>query len=274
MAVSSSGPEGMVDLNKFRLRRFVEKLNKLGEVDVIEKPTDLSDLATLIEENPKAIWFKDVGPDNLEIVASVNGSRYRLAKAMDVSPDNLVSEYRNRLKNPQPVIEIKNPDAPVQKVVLTGKDADLSRLPFYVQHQLDGSPYISSAIDYTVDPETGTTNVGCRRLSLRNSKEAGTNLTAPSDLKRIYTEACKKGKKLDISFAIGSHPIDYLAAGMRIPADEISLVSTLRGEPLPLVKSISNDIRVPADAEMIVEGYLDERGYIEPDGPYGEYVGF
>ena len=274
MAVSSSGPEGMVDLNKFRLRRFVEKLNKLGEVDVIEKPTDLSDLATLIEENPRAIWFKDVGPDNLEIVASVNGSRYRLAKAMDVSPDNLVSEYRNRLKNPQPVIEIKNPDAPVQKVVLTGKDADLSRLPFYVQHQLDGSPYISSAIDYTVDPETGTTNVGCRRLSLRNSKEAGTNLTAPSDLKRIYTEACKKGKKLDISFAIGSHPIDYLAAGMRIPADEISLVSTLRGEPLPLVKSISNDIRVPADAEMIVEGYLDERGYIEPDGPYGEYVGF
>ena len=274
MAVSSSGPEGMVDLNKFRLRRFVEKLNKLGEVDVIEKPTDLSDLATLIEENPRAIWFKDVGPDNLEIVASVNGSRYRLAKAMDVSPDNLVSEYRNRLKNPQPVIEIKNPDAPVQKVVLTGKDADLSRLPFYVQHQLDGSPYISSAIDYTVDPETGTTNVGCRRLSLRNSKEAGTNLTAPSDLKRIYTEACEKGKKLDISFAIGSHPIDYLAAGMRIPADEISLVSTLRGEPLPLVKSISNDIRVPADAEMIVEGYLDERGYIEPDGPYGEYVGF
>ena len=116
MAVSSSGPEGMVDLNKFRLRRFVEKLNKLGEVDVIEKPTDLSDLATLIEENPKAIWFKDVGPDNLEIVASVNGSRYRLAKAMDVSPDNLVSEYRNRLKNPQPVIEIKKSDAPVQKL--------------------------------------------------------------------------------------------------------------------------------------------------------------
>ena len=67
-----------------------------------------------------------------------------LPKTMDVSPDNLVSEYRNRLKNPQPVIEIKNPDAPVQKVVLTGKDADLSRLPFYVQHQLDGSPIFLS----------------------------------------------------------------------------------------------------------------------------------
>ena len=55
MAVSSIGSEGMVDLNKFRLRRFVEKLNKLGEVDVIEKPIDLSELANLIEENPRAI---------------------------------------------------------------------------------------------------------------------------------------------------------------------------------------------------------------------------
>ena len=103
MAVSRIGPEGMIDLNKFRLRRFVEKLNKLGEVDVIEKPTDLSDLATLIEENPRAIWFKNVGADNLEIVASVNGSRYRLAKAMNVAPDDLVSEYRNRLKSPNPL---------------------------------------------------------------------------------------------------------------------------------------------------------------------------
>ena len=61
-----------------------------------------------------------------------------------------------------------------------------------------------------------------------------------------------------------------MAAGMRIPADEITLVSTLRGEPVPLVKGITNDVRVPADAEMVIEGYLDEHGYVEPDGPYGE----
>jgi UbiD family decarboxylase len=99
-------------------------------------------------------------------------------------------------------------------------------------------------------------------------------VTAPSDLKRIYKGCVARGEKLPISFAIGSHPVDYMAAGMRIPADEISLVSTLRGEPLPLVKCLTNDIRVPADAEMILEGYLDELGYVEPDGPYGEYVGF
>jgi 2,5-furandicarboxylate decarboxylase 1 len=51
-------------------------------------------------------------------------------------------------------------------------------------------------------------------------------------------------------------------------------VRTLRGEFLPLAKSLTNDIRVPTDADMIIEGYLDERGYVKPDGPYGEYVGF
>jgi 2,5-furandicarboxylate decarboxylase 1 len=59
-----------------------------------------------------------------------------------------------------------------------------------------------------------------------------------------------------------------------MPVDETTLVGTIRGEPVPLVKSLTNDIGVPADAEMIIEGYLDEHGYVEPEGPYGEYVGY
>jgi UbiD family decarboxylase len=65
-----------------------------------------------------------------------------------------------------------------------------------------------------------------------------------------------------------------MAAGMRIRQDEVSLVGTLRGEPVPLVKSLTNDIYAPADAELILEGYLHEFGYSEPEGPYGEYMGF
>ena len=263
-----------IDTEKFRLRRFVEKLDTLGDVEVREKPIDLIDLASEIEKNKKVVLFKEVGPEKIELVANVNGSRRRLAVALDVDEADVIEEFQRRLDTPQPVIELDPGDAPVQKIILKGKEADLSKLPFYIQHQFDGGAYISSGIDYCTDPETGTTNVGCRRLSLRNRNSAGTNVTAPSDLKRIYKGCVARGEKLPISFAIGSHPVDYMAAGMRIPADEISLVSTLRGEPLPLVKCLTNDIRVPADAEMILEGYLDELGYVEPDGPYGEYVGF
>jgi 2,5-furandicarboxylate decarboxylase 1 len=263
-----------VDTEKFRLKRFVEKLDAMGEVTTIKEPIELTNLAAEIEANEKAVLFKSVGPEKLELVANVNGSRRRLAAALDVEEDKVIEEFQRRLDTPQPIVDVSQRDAPVQKIVLKGNDADLTKLPFYIQHQFDGSPYLSSGIDYCIDPETGTTNVGCRRLSLRNAKSAGTNVTAPSDLKRIYQGCVARGEKLPISFAVGSHPVDYMAAGMRIPSDEISLVSTLRGEPLPLVKSLTNDIRVPADAEMIIEGYLDERGYVEPDGPYGEYVGF
>ena len=159
-------------------------------------------------------------------------------------------------------------------VKITGKDVDLTKLPFYPHHAFDGSCYLSSAIDYVIDPATGRRNVGCRRLSLRNRYETGTNVTAPSDLKRIYTACVARGEKLPITFTCGTHPLDFVAATMRMPGDELALVATLRGETAPVVKSLTNDILVPADAEMILEGYLDERGYVEPEGPFGEYMGY
>jgi UbiD family decarboxylase len=125
-----------------------------------------------------------------------------------------------------------------------------------------------------VDPDTGRTNVGSRRLSLRNRYQSGTNVTAPSDLKRIYEKCAARKQRLPISFTIGAHPLDMLAATTRIPGDELSLIATMRGETAPVVKCLTNDIRVPADAEVVLEGYLDERGYCEPEGPFGEYMGY
>jgi len=79
---------------------------------------------------------------------------------------------------------------------------------------------------------------------------------------------------LPVAFVVGAHPIDYVAATMRLPVDELGLVATLRDAPLPVVKCVTNDVMVPADAEMILEGYFDERGHVEPEGPYGEFLGY
>jgi UbiD family decarboxylase len=73
---------------------------------------------------------------------------------------------------------------------------------------------------------------------------------------------------------IGSHPLDFLAAGLRLPVNEFGLVASLRGEPIPMVKGVTNDVPVPADAEVVIEGYFDELGYREVEGPYGEFNGF
>jgi UbiD family decarboxylase len=263
-----------LDLDKYRLRRFVDRLIDMGEVEIHAEPVPLTGLSAIIERTERAVLFKTAGPEQAEIVAKTAGSRKRLAAAFGVTDGKLYDEYYKRLANPQPVVEVPSGEAPVHQVKVTGPDVDLTRLPFHPQHAFDGSCYISAAIDYTVDPATGRRNVGSRRLSLRNRRECGTNVTAPSDLKRIYTACVARGEKLPISFTIGTHPLDMVAATMRVPGDELALVGTLRGEPVGVVKSLTNDILVPADAEMVLEGYLDERGYVEPEGPYGEYMGY
>ena len=262
------------DLDRFRLRRLVEQLTQLGEVEVHDEPVALADLSSIIEASDKAVLFRKAGPGQLELVAGVMGSRRRLAIALGVAEEDSLREYERRLANPQKHFEVPSSDAPVHQVVLTGDDIDLTRLPFHLQHDLDGGPYISSAIDFSVDPVTGRHNVGCRRMMLRGRKHLTTNLTSPSDMKLSYLACVERGERLPISFAIGSHPTSYLAATSRRPGDEFDLVATMRGAPLPMVRGVTNGVPAPADAEMIVEGYLDELGYRELDGPYGEFWGF
>ncbi|MBF8254824.1 MAG: hypothetical protein HW373_1519, partial [Deltaproteobacteria bacterium] len=222
-----------IDMNQFRLRTFVDKLIDMGEVEIHDEPVPLSEISRICEATPKAVLFRKAGPEQVELVSSVAGGRRRLAGAW--------KEYLKRLESPQPVVKVTSGEAPVHEIVIQGDDVDLSKLPFHPQHELDGGTYLASGIDYTIDPETGVTNVGCRRLSLRNRRELGINVTAPSDLKRIYSNAAARGQRLPISLAVGSHPLDFMAATMRIPTDEVTLVATLRGARLPLVKCVTND---------------------------------
>jgi UbiD family decarboxylase len=263
-----------IDFDKFRLRTFVDRLIDLGEMEIHDRPVPLTNVSSIIEATDKAVLFKKAGPEQVELVAKTAGNRRRLAAAFEVGEDKLYDEYFKRLADPQPLVEVPSGDAPVHAVKLTGTDVDLTKLPFHPQHAYDGSCYLSSAIDYVIDPATGRRNVGCRRLSLRNRYECGSNVTAPSDLKRIYTACVARGEKLPVTFTVGAHPLDFFAATTRQPGDELALVANFRGEPAPVVKSLTNDILVPADAELTLEGYLDERGYVEPEGPYGEYMGY
>ncbi len=263
-----------IDLEKFRLRRFVDRMVDAGEIEVVNEPTPLTKMSEMIETRKKGLLFKKAGPEQLEVAAKVLGGRKRIAAAFDTTPDKLHEVYFKRLATEQKIVEIPSNEAPVHEIVVTGDDIDLTKLPFHPQHEFDGSCYISSGIDYTIDPATGRTNVGSRRLSLRNKKETGTNVTAPSDLKRIYQGCVARGEKLPITFTLGAHPLDMFAATTRKSGDELPLFAAFRGETGAVVRSLTNKILVPADAEIIMEGYLDERGYVEPEGPYGEYMGY
>src|SRR5215470_8847373 len=262
-----------VDTERFRLRRFVEKLVQLGECEIHDKPIDMVDVASVLDGNTRATLFTSAGPDKQELVGNVMGSRKRLAMALDTDEKGLLPTLGERLQQPIPPVKVK--DAPVQEVVLKGDDADLTALPVHLQHGEDGAPYISASLDFAVFPDSGFTNIGARRIMLRGPRTAGIDLIAPSDLRAIYLEAATRKEPTPVSYVVGTHPADYIAAMMAMPPmDELDIAGAVRGAPVPIVKCVTNDVWVPADAEYVLEGYLDPKGHTEPEGPYGEYVGY
>ncbi len=262
-----------IGTERFRLRSFVAALGP-DELEIVDRPVALADLTACLDSNPKAVLFTQAGPEKTEIVGNLTASRSRLALAFGVPEADLLQEVLRRLETPQEVVEISSADAPVHQIVRTGNDADFTSLPVPFQHGRDGGPYLSSTLDFTFNADAGLTNVGCRRMMIRGRREAGVDLNAPSDCKAIYEAAVRRGETLPISFALGSHPIDHVAATMRLPVDETGLIANLRGTTLPLVKCVTNDLRVPADAEIVIEGYLDARGHVEDEGPFGEFAGY
>ena len=93
-----------IDVEKYRLRRFVERLVDMGEVEIHDEPVPLTGLSAIIEGTEKALLFKKAGPEQVEIVAKTAGSRRRLAAAFETGEDKLLDEYFRRLANPQPVV--------------------------------------------------------------------------------------------------------------------------------------------------------------------------
>ena len=161
----ATAPSTLADVDRFRLRRFVEGLG--DELETVSEPTDLADVAAILEGNPKAVLFRAVGPERQALVAG-----RAIARAFGVKPNELLPELLRRLRSKPDVFDVSRAEAPVQEVVRTGDDADLTTLPVHLGHGADGAPYISSSIDFVVDPDaTGMAQDGTQHVPVRRVAE-------------------------------------------------------------------------------------------------------
>ncbi|MGH7035896.1 MAG: hypothetical protein ACREFL_19375, partial [Stellaceae bacterium] len=113
---TGKGSMSKIDTEKFRLRRFVDRLMDMGEVEVHEEPVPLTGLSPIIEGTDKAVLFKKAGSEQTELVAKTAGSRKRVIAAFDSTEEKIYDEYFKRLANPRKVVEIPSGDAPVHAV--------------------------------------------------------------------------------------------------------------------------------------------------------------
>src|SRR3954468_22450217 len=219
-----------VDYDRYRLRRFVEQLDA-AELERRGGASKLSEIASALEANPKAVLFERAGHEGHALVGNVLASRTRFAQAFGTTPQKLLSEILQRLRSKPEFIEVSREEVPVQAVVTTGAEIDLTKLPVHLQHGKDGGLYISAGMDFARDPATGFTNVGLRRFMVRGRDTTGIDLVAPSDLRNIYLAMLARGERLPMSVVVGGHPVDYFGASLRMPVDEIGFFGSLRGGP-------------------------------------------
>lgn len=162
-----------------------------------------------------------------------------------------------------------------QEIVMQGDEVDLTKLPILTCWPEDGGPFITLPLVFTHDPNTGKRNVGMYRVQLFDRNTCGMHWQMHKTGMRQMEDAGAKGKNLEVCVVLGGDPVYNFAAISPLPPgiDEMLFAGFLRRESVRLVKAKTNDIMVPADAEIVIEGYVDpsERRL---EGPFGDHTGY
>ncbi len=161
---------------------------------------------------------------------------------------------------------------PVQEIVLTGDDVDLDLLPIQTCWPGDAAPFITLPAVITRDPRSGGRNVGMYRMQKIDRRSTFVHWQIHKDGRMDYLAA---GGRLEVAVALGLDPVTTYAASAPLPkhVDELMLAGFLRGEPVGLVKGKTIDLEVPAEAEIVLEGYV-EAGDEGIEGPFGDHTGY
>ena len=156
-----------------------------------------------------------------------------------------------------------------------GEQVDLSLLPVLKCWPQDGGPFITLPVVITRSLETRRRNAGMYRLQIFDRHTTGMHWHIHKDGSHYFQEYRKKGKRMPVAVAIGTDPATTYAATAPLPRgiDEMILAGFIRRKPVPMVRCVTVDLEVPAEAEFIVEGYVDP-DELRLEGPFGDHTGY
>ena len=253
------------------LRAWLTHLAGRGRLAIAREGIGLADeLAAVAKrlERDRAVLFPRPDGHEIPVVANLFAGRDWVADAIGVSEDQLLPRFLAAAREPLPTREVAS--GPVQDVVHENVDL-LRQLPIPKHNERDSGPYITAGLLIARNPETGVQNVSIHRCQISGPNRIGV-LLLPRHTLSYYRIAEKTGQALEIAIVIGAHPVLLLAsqAIAALDEDEMAIAGALLGKPVDVVKCRTNSVRVPAHAEIVIEGRILP-GVREPEGPFGEF---
>lgn len=282
------------------LNNFIEVLKENDEIHLINEAVspilEIAEITDRISKNKgKALLFTNTGTD-FPLLINMFGSEKRMCMALGVNSldsigqriDDLLKEvtgphegWLNKLSLLPKLSEIASwmprtikGRGECQQVVM--ESPDLTRLPVLTCWPHDGGPFITFPMVHTVHPESGMRNMGMYRMQVLSENETGMHWHLHKNSAAHYREYKKQGKRMPVAVALGGDPVYTYCATAPLPenVDEYLLAGFLRKKKVDLVKCLTSDIHVPADADFILEGYVDTSEDLVLEGPFGDHTGF
>jgi 4-hydroxy-3-polyprenylbenzoate decarboxylase len=282
------------------LTEFIKLLEERGELARIKEPvspvleiTEITDRVS--KRGGPALLFENVqSPSGFPVLINLFGSPVRVRLALEVEDldllardlvdfmemkkaETLMDKIRllPKVKRLSTIFPKTVRSAPCQEVVLKGESVNLQALPVLKCWPGDGGPFITMGLVATAHPRTGKRNLGMYRLQVFDGQTTGMHWHAHKGGAQHYRVAEDMGVDLPVAVAIGPDPACTYAATAPMPddMDEFLLAGYLRKRPVELVKCVTNDLRVPANSQMVIEGFVipHER---RREGPFGDHTGF
>ncbi|MBS1599930.1 MAG: menaquinone biosynthesis decarboxylase [Bacteroidetes bacterium] len=284
-------------------QEFIQALESAGEllrvsayVDPKFEIAEITDRISKTKDGGKAILFENTGHD-FPVLMNGYGSEKRICMALGVQQlDDISKEIESLFKllsAPKENIidklkllpklgqfaswmpKVKSGKGECQEIIITSPD--LTKLPIITCWPKDGGPFITLPVIHTKDPESGTRNVGMYRMQVFSPTMTGMHWHKHKVSAKHFSIYKKLRKRMPVAVALGGDPVYAYSATAPLPenVDEYMLAGFLRKKKVELVKCITQpDIEVPADADFIIEGYVDPEEELILEGPFGDHTGY
>jgi 4-hydroxy-3-polyprenylbenzoate decarboxylase len=282
------------------LREFIKALEKNGElrripfeVDPVLEITEFADRA--VKGGGPALLFEKPKGSAIPVLINAFASMRRMEIALDVAS---VQEVADRISE---YLQMRMPEGLMGKLKMLPKLAEMgsffpkmvsggpckevirrdgfSLAEFPILHcwPQDGGRFITLPMVFTRNPDTGKRNCGCYRLQVYDERTTGMHWQTHKQGAEHYRRLAAEGKqsRMPVAVAIGADPATMYSAILPLPPDldEMMIAGFLRGKPVEMAKCETCDLEVPANAEIVLEGYVDI-GEMRREGPFGDHTGF